>query len=84
MAPLSGWNQKTNVDLKLACQNSATVPVVRTAELNWLAIQAAPVQVQRGTASLDSWTTGTECKTIFFQHVSLVSVFKSEFLQNSF
>ena len=54
-----------------------------TAELNWLAIQAASVGAQLGTASLDSWTTGTECKTISFQHVSLV-FFKAEFLQNSF
>ena len=37
-----------------------------TAEINWLAIQAAPVRAKPGTASLDSWTTGTECKTISF------------------
>ena len=42
-----------------------------TAELNCQAIQAAPVGAQLGTASMDSWTTGTECKTISFQQVSL-------------
>ena len=35
-----------------------------TAELNCLAIQAAPVGAQLGTASMDSWTTGTEFKTM--------------------
>ena len=42
-----------------------------TAELNCLAIQAAPVGAQLGTASLNSWTTGTECKTTSFQQVKL-------------
>ena len=42
-----------------------------TAEINWLAIQTAPVRAQPGTASLNSWTTGTECKTISFQQVRL-------------
>ena len=42
-----------------------------TAELNCLAIQAAPVWAQLETASMDSWTTGTECKTISFQKVRL-------------
>ena len=51
-----------------------------TGQLNSLAIQAAPAGAQLGTNSLDSWTTGTEFKTISFQHVSLVSLFKSEFL----
>ena len=51
-----------------------------TAELNWLAIQAASLWAQLGTAFLDSWTIGTECKTISFQHVRLVSLFQSEFL----
>ena len=35
-----------------------------TTELNCLAIQAAPVGAQLGTASMDSWTTGTEFKTV--------------------
>ena len=43
MAPLSSWNQKTNMDLRPACENSATVPVVSPVELNSLTIQAAPV-----------------------------------------
>ena len=42
-----------------------------TAELNCLAIQAAPVGAHLGTASMHSWTTGTECKTISFQQVRL-------------
>ena len=53
-----------------------------TAEINEAGnIQAALVGARPGTASLESWTTGTECKTISFQHVSLVSLFKSDFLE---
>ena len=33
-----------------------------TAEINWIALQSAPKGAQLGTTSLDSWTTGTECK----------------------
>ncbi|CAH3176026.1 unnamed protein product [Porites lobata] len=36
------------------------------AEINWLALQSAPKGAQLGTTSLDSWTTGTECKKIVF------------------
>ena len=50
-----------------------------TGELNWLAIQAASLGTYLGTLVLDSWNIGTECKMISFQHVSLVSLFKSEF-----
>ncbi|CAH3186611.1 unnamed protein product, partial [Porites evermanni] len=37
-----------------------------TAEINWVALQSAPKGAQLGTTSLDSWTTGTECKKIVF------------------
>ncbi|CAH3175995.1 unnamed protein product [Porites lobata] len=37
-----------------------------TAEINWIALQSAPKGAQLGTTSLDSWTTGTECKKIDF------------------
>ncbi|CAH3179782.1 unnamed protein product, partial [Porites lobata] len=37
-----------------------------TAEINWIALQSAPKGAQVGTTSLDSWTTGTECKKIDF------------------
>ena len=40
-----------------------------TAEINWIALQSAPKRAQLGTASLDSWTTGTECKKIDFPQV---------------
>ncbi|XP_073252197.1 uncharacterized protein [Porites lutea] len=35
-------------------------------EINWIALQSAPSGAQIGTTSLDSWTTGTECKKIYF------------------
>ena len=40
-----------------------------TAEINWIALQSAPKGAQLGTTSLDSWTTGTECKKIVFPQV---------------
>ena len=39
-------------------------------EINWIALQSAPSGAQIGTTSLDSWTTGTECKKIHFPQVS--------------
>ena len=39
-------------------------------EINWIALQSAPSEAQIGTTSLDSWTTGTECKKIYFPQVS--------------
>ena len=43
-----------------------------SAEINWIAIQSAPTGTQLGTTSLDSWTTGTECKKIDFPQVSFI------------
>ena len=43
-----------------------------TVEGNWLSFQASLRGSQIGTASLNSWTTGTECKRIDFQQVSAI------------
>ena len=43
-----------------------------TAEVNWIALQSAPRQSQLGTASLKTWTTGTECQKIYFQKVRFI------------
>ena len=43
-----------------------------TAEINWIALQSAPPGAQLGTTSLGSWTSGTECKKIYFPQVSLI------------
>ena len=45
-----------------------------TKEVNWIAVQSAPSRSQIGTASLNSWTTGTECKRIDFQQVKIVLI----------
>ena len=42
-----------------------------TAEVNWIALQSAPVGSQLGTSSFISWTTGTLCKRIAIQQVSV-------------
>ena len=45
-----------------------------TKEVNWIAVQSAPSGSQIGTASLNAWTTGTECKRIDFQQVRIVLI----------
>ena len=43
----------------------------KTAEVNWLSFQASLRGSQIGTTSLNSFTTGTECKRIDFQQVGI-------------
>ena len=43
-----------------------------TAEINWIAVQSVPHGIQVGTATLDAWTTGTECKRIDYPQVSFI------------
>ena len=43
----------------------------RTLEVSWLSFQASLRGSQIGTTSLNSWATGTECKRIDFQQVSI-------------
>ena len=47
----------------------------KTVEVNWLSFQASLRGSQIGTTSLNSWTTGTECKRIDFQQVSAIFFF---------
>ena len=46
-----------------------------TAEVNWIATQSAPSGGKRGSISLGDWTTGTQCKIINFQQVSVLICF---------
>ena len=48
-----------------------------TAEVNWIAVQSVPSGAQIGTADLDSWTTGTQCKRVDFPQVSIISIYIS-------
>ena len=43
-----------------------------TAEVNWIATQSAPSGGKRGSISFGDWTTGTQCKIINFQQVSVL------------
>ena len=43
-----------------------------TAEVNWIATQSAPSGGKRGSISFGDWTTGTKCKIINFQQVSVL------------
>ena len=44
-------------------------------QVNWMALQSVPTGAQLGTASLNSWTTGTNCKRIAFEKVRFVLFF---------
>jgi len=41
-----------------------------TTEVNWIALQSPPPGSQLGTASFNSWSSGTKCKRIVFKQVS--------------
>ena len=43
-----------------------------TAQVNWIATQSAPPGGKRGSISFGDWTTGTKCKIINFQQVSVL------------
>ena len=66
--------------IESATKNGFTVCVLEygdgsngTTEVNWIALQSAPVGSQLGTASLNPWTTGTQCKRVAFQKVRFLS-----------
>ena len=44
-------------------------------QVNWMALQSVPTGAQLGTASLNSWTSGTNCKRIAFEKVRFVLFF---------
>ena len=48
-----------------------------TAEVNWIATQSAPSGGKRGSISFGDWTTGTKCKIINFQQVSVLIFFSN-------
>ncbi len=41
----------------------------KSAQVDWLAFQSPLPDSQIGSTSLHAWTTGTECKMIYFQQV---------------
>ena len=55
-----------------------------TKEVNWIAVQSAPSGSQIGTASLNSWTTGTECKRIDLQQVGIHYIYTEHYIVHSF
>ena len=46
----------------------------KSIEVNYLAFETKPHGSQTGTTSLNSWTTGMECKRIDFQQVRICFV----------
>ena len=63
------WVESTDRTQFRACIYEYSNGSNSTAEINWIALQSAPKGAQLGTTSLDSWTTGTECKKIDFPQV---------------
>lgn len=41
-----------------------------TTQVNWIAFQSVPPGSELGAASLNAWTSGTQCKKIVFKQVS--------------
>ncbi|XP_044179849.1 uncharacterized protein LOC122961271 isoform X2 [Acropora millepora] len=60
------WVESTDRTQFRACTYEYSNGSNSTAKINWIALQSAPIGAQLGTTSLDSWTTGTECKKIDF------------------
>ena len=72
MVLLFGLNRQVELNSALVSTSTATAQIQllrSSAEINWIALQSAPKGAQLGTTSLDSWTTGTECKKIDFPQV---------------
>ena len=46
-----------------------------SAQVDWVAFDTSPPNSQTGTASLNTWTTGTECKRVDFQQVRALEQF---------
>ena len=46
-----------------------------TSQVNWMALQSVPTGALLGTASLNSWSGGTNCKRIAFEKVRFALFF---------
>ena len=68
------WVESTDRTQFRACIYEYSNGSNSTAEINWIALQSASKGAQLGTASLDSWTTGTDCKKIGFPLVRSILV----------
>ena len=57
-----------------------------TTEANWIAIPSATPGTYVGTASFSSWTTGMNCKTVYFLQVRFLKIYQckcSEILRSA-
>ena len=51
-----------------------------SAQVDWIAFDTSPPNSQTGTTSLNTWTTGTECKRVDFQQVRALEQFSLKVL----
>ena len=68
------WVESENQNQFTTCVSEYGEGSNGTAEVNWIAVQSVPSGAQIGTADLNSWTTGTQCKRIHFPQVSIISI----------
>ena len=68
------WVESENQNQFTTCVSEYGEGSNGTAEVNWIAVQSVPSGAQIGTADLNSWTTGTQCKRIDFPQVSIISI----------
>ena len=66
------WVESEDITRFKTCISEYSFGSNKTGEVNWVAVQSVPSGTQMGTTSLNSWTTGTECKKIDFPQVSSI------------
>ena len=69
------WVESVNNKAFTACVLEYGDGSSGTSQVNWMALQSVPTGAQLDTASLNSWTSGTNCERIAFEKVRFVLFF---------
>ena len=69
------WVESVNNKAFTACVLEYGDGSSSTSQVNWMALQSVPTGAQLGTASLNSWSGGTNCKRIAFEKVRFALFF---------
>ena len=69
------WVESVNNKAFTACVLEYGDGSSSTSQVNWMALQSVPTGAQLGTASLNTWSGGTNCKRIAFEKVRFALFF---------
>ena len=69
------WVESVNNKAFTVCLSEYGDGSSGTSQVNWMALQSVPTGAQLGTASLNSWSGGTNCKRIAFEKVRFALFF---------